>query len=133
MPSIRYSMYHSALKASGAKQMLCTEDKKRRMILREIQGSSRLALPEGVIQGVQCSVRKIGDVQTEVMRKKGSSPQRAILYLFGGGFALPPDRGDLSFCRDFVKNTDSEVWMPMLPIAPDADLNDIICAALPVY
>ena len=40
-----------------------------------------------------------------------------LLYLFGGGYILLPDPGDIILCGQIAENCDAEVWFPLYPMA----------------
>ena len=68
-----------------------------------------------------------------VVRVSGTKPQRAVLYLFGGGYILPPDPGDIILCGQIARNCDAEVWFPLYPMAPDHKLVETVQNTLKVY
>ena len=68
-----------------------------------------------------------------VVRVHGSKPRRAVLYLFGGGYILPPDPGDIVLCGQIAENCDAEVWFPVYPMAPDHKLVETLQSTLKVY
>ena len=46
--------------------------------------------------------RDVNGTVCYVVRQRGSKPQKAILYLFGGGYILPPDTGDIVLCSEIA-------------------------------
>lgn len=81
------------------------------------------------------------DIQTKVINgntcytvcKKGSSPKKAVLYLFGGGYILPPDPGDIILCGQIAENCNAKVWFPLYPMAPEYRLVETLQSTLKVY
>ena len=67
------------------------------------------------------------------LRVKDTKPQKAVLYLFGGGYILPPDPGDLILCGQIARACDAEVWFPIYPMAPDHRLVETLESTLSVY
>lgn len=49
---------------------------------------------------------------------------RAILYLFGGGMMLGPDRGDIDVVVKLAHKTDCDIWFPIYPLCPDNCITD---------
>ena len=41
---------------------------------------------------------------------------RAILYFFGGGMVIGPDKGDLPVMRKLCRETGCDVWFPFYPL-----------------
>ena len=79
-------------------------------------------------------IRKDFDgVTVYALRVKGNKPAKAVLYLFGGGYILPPDPGDLILCGQIAKACDAEVWFPIYPMAPDHTLVETLKSTLSVY
>lgn len=60
-------------------------------------------------------------------------PKKAVLYLFGGGYILPPDPGDIVLCGQIADNSDAEVWFPLYPMAPSNNLSETLASTLEVY
>ena len=60
-------------------------------------------------------------------------PEKAVLYLFGGGYILPPDPGDIVLCGQIAENCDAEVWFPLYPMAPEHRLAETLESTLKVY
>ena len=42
--------------------------------------------------------------------------ERAILYFFGGGMVIGPDKGDLPVMRKLCRETGCDVWFPFYPL-----------------
>ena len=55
------------------------------------------------------------DIQTT--RQKG-----AILFVFGGGMILGPDKGDIGLCRKIAQKTKRDVWFPYYPLCHRHDM-----------
>ena len=45
-----------------------------------------------------------------IVRAKPEPSERAILYFFGGGMVIGPDRGDLPVMRKLMQDTGCDVW-----------------------
>ncbi len=51
-----------------------------------------------------------------IVREKPQPSKRAILYFFGGGMVLGPDKGDLPVMRRLMQETGCDVWFPFYPL-----------------
>ena len=51
-----------------------------------------------------------------VVRENPEPAERAILYFFGGGMVIGPDKGDLPVMRKLMRDTDCDVWFPFYPL-----------------
>lgn len=68
-----------------------------------------------------------------MVKKKNGNPKKAVLYLFGGGYILPPDPGDIVLCGQIAEYCDAEVWFPLYPMAPEHRLKETVRATYGVY
>ena len=50
-----------------------------------------------------------------IVRERPKPSKRAILYFFGGGMVIGPDKGDLPVMRKLCRETGCDVWFPILP------------------
>ena len=51
-----------------------------------------------------------------IVREKPEPSSRAILYCFGGGMVIGPDKGDLPVMRKLMRDTGCDVWFPFYPL-----------------
>ena len=51
-----------------------------------------------------------------IVREKEKPSERAILYFFGGGMVIGPDKGDLPVMRKLCRETGCDVWFPFYPL-----------------
>ena len=51
-----------------------------------------------------------------VVRENPKPAPRAILYFFGGGMVIGPDKGDLPVMRKLARDTGCDVWFPFYPL-----------------
>lgn len=51
-----------------------------------------------------------------IVRGKPEPSERAILYFFGGGMVIGPDKGDLPVMRKLMRDTGCDVWFPFYPL-----------------
>ena len=54
-----------------------------------------------------------------IVRKTPEPSQRAILYFFGGGMVIGPDKGDLPVMRKLMQDTGCDVWFPFYPLCTE--------------
>jgi len=54
-----------------------------------------------------------------IVRKNTKPSKRAILYFFGGGMVIGPDRGDLPVMRKLMRDTGCDVWFPFYPLCTE--------------
>ena len=51
-----------------------------------------------------------------IAREKPEPARRAILYFFGGGMVIGPDKADLPVMRKLMRDTGCDVWFPFYPL-----------------
>ncbi len=51
-----------------------------------------------------------------IVQQKQERAERAILYFFGGGMLIGPDKGDVDVIVKLVHKTGCDVWFPMYPL-----------------
>ena len=50
--------------------------------------------------------------------------ERAILYFFGGGMVIGPDKGDLPVMRKLMQDTGCDMWFPFYPLCTEHCITD---------
>lgn len=92
-----------------------------RQMSYEVQAKFRFALPK--IHGLTFRDEMLDGFHIIVGKRKGSAPDRAIVYFAGGGSRRwqLPFRGSL---RHYIEETGAELWIPLFPLLPDYTLLD---------
>ena len=112
--SIFASILRSVYKLSGAKKAFALpEDALRKEIEKQnrhrgvFTPTDRKAYYETIaVNGFFCLI----------VREHPKPSERAILYFFGGGMVIGPDKGDLPVMRKLCRETGCDVWFPFYPL-----------------
>ena len=112
--SIFASILRSVYKLSGAKKAFALpEDALRKEIEKQnrhrgvFTPTDRKAYYETIaVNGFLCLI----------VREHPKPSERAILYFFGGGMVIGPDKGDLPVMRKLCRDTGCDVWFPFYPL-----------------
>ena len=112
--SIFASILRSVYKLSGAKKVFALpEDALRKEIEKQnrhrgvFTPTDRKAYYETIaVNGFPCLI----------VREHPKPSERAILYFFGGGMVIGPDKGDLPVMRKLCRETGCDVWFPFYPL-----------------
>ena len=112
--SIFASFLRGAYKLSGAKKAFALpEDALRKEIEKQnrhrgvFTPTDRKAYYETIaVNGFPCLI----------VREHPKPSERAILYFFGGGMVIGPDKGDLPVMRKLCRETGCDVWFPFYPL-----------------
>ena len=54
-----------------------------------------------------------------IVRVESKPSQRAILFFFGGGMVIGPDKGDAAVLRKLCYGTGCDVWFPIYPLCTE--------------
>ena len=112
--SIFASILRSVYKLSGAKKAFALpEDALRKEIEKQNRHrgvftptDSKTYYETIAVNGFPCLI----------VREHPKPSERAILYFFGGGMVIGPDKGDLPVMRKLCRETGCDVWFPFYPL-----------------
>ena len=135
MPSIQARMVSGLFKLIGVNKMLDKQGAEFDKLLKNYSNKQKkpLKIPYNKMQSFDIQTKVIEGTTCYIVCKKGSSPKRAVLYLFGGGYILPPDPGDIILCGQVADNCCAKVWFPLYPMAPEHRLSETLQSTLKVY
>ena len=136
MTSIRYRIVESFFKTLGVNQMLDKQGTDFDKLLEKYKAEQKkpLKVPYKKLNPkFDVETRSIEGTICYIVREKGKVPEKAVLYLFGGGYILPPDPGDLILCGQIAENSGAEVWFPLYPMAPEHRLVETLQSTYRVY
>ncbi|MDD7000270.1 MAG: hypothetical protein PUI35_02725, partial [Oscillibacter sp.] len=69
-----------------------------------------------------------------IVREHPKPSERAILYFFGGGMVIGPDKGDLPVMRKLCRETGCDVWFPFYPLCMEYCITETYCyCMLPIF
>ena len=68
-----------------------------------------------------------------IVREKEQPSERAILYFFGGGMVIGPDKGDLPVMRKLMRDTGCDVWFPFYPLCMEHCITDTYAMVYECY
>ena len=61
----------------------------------------------------------VGGFPCLIVRESPAPAKRAVLYFFGGGMVIGPDRGDLPVMRKLCRESGCDVWFPFYPLCTE--------------
>ena len=135
MPSIQAKMISRLFKLIGVNRMLDKQGADFEKLLESYKEKQKkpLKIPYSKMDAFDIKTKVIDRTTCYTVSKKGSTPKRAVLYLFGGGYILPPDPGDIILCGQIAENCHAKVWFPLYPMAPEHRLAETLQSTLKVY
>ena len=112
--SIFASIPRTAYKLSGAKKAFALPEDALR---KEIEKQNR---HRGVFTPTDCKAHyetiTVNGFPCLIVREHPKPSERTILYFFGGGMVIGPDKGDLPVMRKLCCETGCDVWFPFYPL-----------------
>ena len=136
MASIQYRMISTLFKILGVNKMLDKQGEDFEKLLNDYKDKQKkpLKIPYNKLKSqFNVDTKDIDGTICYVVKKKGGNPDNAVLYLFGGGYILPPDPGDLILCGQIAEHSNAEVWFPLYPMAPEHRLVETLESTYQVY
>lgn len=120
--SLTANLINVCLKLSGIKKLFYLTDDEFLKKVEKMNKSRGFYMPkdnkafykEHDVLGYKCLI-----VQLE---KKPAA--RSILYMYGGGMMLGPDKGDIDVIVKLAKKTGCDVWFPFYPLCPETCIDE---------
>lgn len=120
--SIFAALLRGAYKAIGAKKAFgLPEDEIRKVIDKQNRSRGVFTPTDNKAHYEMITVK---DFPCLIVREKPEPSKRAILYFFGGGMVIGPDKGDLPVMRKLMRETGCDVWFPFYPLCTEHCITD---------
>ncbi len=68
-----------------------------------------------------------------VVRKRETPSEQAVLFFFGGGMMLGPDKGDFSVLKKLCRETERDIWFPCYPLCTEHCITETYDMAFECY
>jgi len=115
--SLTASLINVSLKLSGIKKMYNLPDDEFLKKVEKMNKSRGFYMPtdnkafykEHDVLGYKCLIVQLGK----------EPAARSILYMFGGGMMIGPDKGDIDVIVKLAKKTGCDVWFPIYPLCTE--------------
>ena len=115
--SFAANLINVSLKLSGIKKMYHLNDDKFLEKVKKMNNKRGFYMPkdnkafykEHTVLGCKCLIVQPNEKPAE----------RSILYMFGGGMMLGPDKGDIDVIVKLAQKTGCDVWFPIYPLCID--------------
>ena len=136
MPSFQYKMIETMFRLIGVNKMLDKQGEDFQKLLDDYDKKQKkpLKVPFKKLKPkFEIMKKEIEGTECFVVRVRNSKSAKAVLYLFGGGYILPPDPGDLILCSQIAEACNAEVWFPLYPMAPSHTLVQTLESTKVVY
>ena len=129
--SLMAKMINLGVKMSGMKKKYSLPEKEFLAEVRKMNRTRGFYMPNDkkaiykkhMVMGRECLI----------VQKTEKRAEKAILYFFGGGMMIGPDKGDVDVIVKLVHKTNSDVWFPMYPLCIDHCITDAYEMAYECY
>lgn len=111
------SLLRTAYKLSGAKKAFALPEDE---LLKAIEKANRgrgFFMPTD--HKAHYEKKMVNGFPCLIVRAAEKPARRAILFFFGGGMVIGPDKGDAAVLRKLRYGTDSDVWFPIYPLCTE--------------
>ena len=120
--SIFAALLRGTYKAIGAKKAFgLPEDEIRKVIDKQNRSRGVFTPTDNKAHYEMITVK---DFPCLIVREKPEPSKWAILYFFGGGMVIGPDKGDLPVMRKLMRETGCDVWFPFYPLCTEHCITD---------
>lgn len=129
--SIAAALLRGVYKALGMKKLFALPEDE---LLREIEKQNRnrgFFMPTD--HKAHYEKRMINGFPCLITRERPEPAKRAILYFFGGGMVIGPDKGDIAVIRKLCFETGSDVWFPCYPLCTEHCITETYDMAFECY
>lgn len=125
------SLIHTVYKLSGAKKAFALPEDKLLIAIKKANRGRGFFMPTDrkahyekiMVNGFPCLI----------VRASAKPAKRAILFFFGGGMVIGPDKGDAAVLRRLCYGTDSDVWFPIYPLCTEYCISESYSMAFECY
>ena len=115
--SIAAALLRGAYKALGTKKLFALPEDELLRVIEKQNRNRGFFMPTD--HKAHYEKRVINGFPCLIAREKPEPAKRAILFFFGGGMMIGPDKGDIGVIRKLCLETGSEVWFPCYPLCTD--------------
>ena len=129
--SVFASLLRSAYKAVGAKKAFGLPEEEIKKVIEKQNRSRGVFTPTD--HKAHYEMITVNDFPCLIVRERPEPSERAILYFFGGGMVIGPDKGDLPVMRKLMRDTGCDVWFPFYPLCMEHCITDTYAMVYECY
>ena len=125
------SVLRAAYKLSGAKKAFTLPEDEILKVIEKQNRSRGVFTPKD--HKAHYEMITVNGFPCLIVRERPQPSKRAILYFFGGGMVIGPDRGDLPVMRKLAFDSGCDVWFPFYPLCTEHCITDTYAMAYECY
>ena len=115
--SVFAQLLRAAYRLSGAKKAFRLPEAEIRKVIEKQNKNRGVFMPAD--RKAHYEMLQVNGFPCLIVRKTPEPSERAILYFFGGGMVIGPDKGDLPVMRKLMQDTGCDVWFPFYPLCTE--------------
>ena len=120
--SLAAKMISCGIKMSGMKKKYSLPEEKFLEAARKMNESRGFYMPKNTKAVYKEHI--VMNRQVLLVQKEEAPSKRAILYFFGGGMLIGPDKGDVDVVVTLMEKTGCDIWFPMYPLCTDCCITE---------
>ena len=125
------SVLRAAYKLSGAKKAFTLPEDEILKVIEKQNRSRGVFTPKD--HKAHYEMITVNGFPCLIVRERPQPSKRAILYFFGGGMVIGPDRGDLPVMRKLAFDSGCDVWFLFYPLCTEHCITDTYAIAYECY
>jgi len=129
--SLFASALRGAYRLSGAKKAFSLSEAEIRKVIEKQNRHRGVFVPTD--HKAHYETIQVKDFPCLIVRNNPKPAARAILYFFGGGMVIGPDRGDLPVMRKLARDSGCDVWFPFYPLCTEHCITETYDMAYECY
>ena len=134
MTSFSYTVYSAAMRVFQVKRFLDKDGAAFDKMVKKFENHQDTKGPSRKLRKkYEYQSKQLGGRPCYIVRPRDHKSKRAVLLFFGGGYLIPPDQMDFSFAGEIAERTESDVYFPIYPLAPQHKLIDTMKSVTDVY
>lgn len=115
--SVFATMMRAAYKLSGAKKQFALPEAELLKAIEKANKGRGFYMPTD--HKAHYEKKEINGFPCLIVQEHEHPARRAILYFFGGGMMIGPDKGDIPVIRKLGRETGCDVWFPCYPLCTE--------------
>ncbi len=129
--SLFAALLRGAYKLSGAKKAFALPEDEILKVIEKQNHRRGVFVPTD--HKAHYQMTEVNGFPCLIVREKPQPAERAVLYFFGGGMVIGPDRGDLPVMRKLCRESGCDVWFPFYPLCTEHCITEVYDMAYECY
>lgn len=115
--SVFASLLRTFYKLSGTKKLFALPEEELRVVIEKQNRHRGVFTPTD--HKAHYETINVNGFPCLIVRENPKPAKRAVLYFFGGGMVIGPDKGDLPVIRKLCRESGCDVWFPFYPLCTE--------------